>query len=311
MLIDVFELEWEKFPLLLEPITIPTNIIIHRCFHKKYPLNNEISYFSSFETALSYKKDENYICESYITNKSIKLYDIRYIRMILKELLNNHPKYTDNMINAFNILTLSLGLCSLEKQIEIAKIRYRETPYFKNLEYLEKFKTIINKTPLEEYPRNFNFIEQDGIRFGETTNDRECFSILKGIFENEVDGIISPKMVSPFFSNHTDMKSPEEIILFNPIDNLHVYKRHRSILDINTLIMAKKLKTLKCNLSIFKLDSGFLIGGDKKNYQIGKKLNKSLNISIKNKSTIKMEDENKFREKNHLNPICPVVPWSY
>ena len=109
-------------------------------------------------------------------------------------------------------LALSFGLVSLYKQLNLYKNRYTttlkdDTRYEKIVEYYNNYEKSIEKYIWQ------NPIELQGIRIGETNNDVESTIILKEIFGNLFDGIISPVIFSPYFD---DNNIPNEILLFEP-----------------------------------------------------------------------------------------------
>jgi len=125
-------------------------------------------------------------------------------------------------------LSLSFGLVSLYKQLNLYKIRYSEgiesdTRYKKIIKYYNNFES---KKELFQNP-----LELQGIRIGEVNNDIESTFILKGIFEDFFDGIISPTIFSPYFD---DNYLENEILLFNPVNCLKkINKIPKNIVSLN------------------------------------------------------------------------------
>ena len=125
-------------------------------------------------------------------------------------------KSNDNdIINDYLTLSLSFGLINIKEQLKLYRLRY---PDYKNNERYKNIKKYINKNnSLNYYSKNLNInpVELTGIRIGETTNDAYSSIILKKIFNESFDGIISPDFESPYHYN-TNNIIPCEILLFNP-----------------------------------------------------------------------------------------------
>lgn len=213
-------LDFQYFPSIIgNNIIIDENTLFFKSYEKKKYNSlqkNRPSFFGSIDNATKYlTKDRN--LGIFNTKKKIKLLDIRYIVQIINDLIllrkNND---FDSIIKGYMTLTLSYGLVSLYKQMNLYKMRYTN-----NLNNDKNYEKIINY--LNDYEKNNNKelfqnpIELQGIRIGETNNDVESTFILKEIFENFFDGIICPTIFSPYFN---DNYIPNEVLLFNPIDNL-------------------------------------------------------------------------------------------
>lgn len=309
---------FEDFPIVIGPILIPSNVSFYRGHDQQYPVIGERpQYFSQKEVASGYLRSNKHKLQQYQTTKYIKVYDIRFIRMILKEILNHHPPYDDDIYSSIHSLTLSLGLCSLQKQIQLIQLRYPKG-LIKEKESIQKFAEQLHKSNYTQYPFIANIIEPEGIRFAETNNDFETFSILQGLFQNQIDGIISPRLYSPFFIQHQGI-SPPEIIIFNPsksgISLVENTKNIHQQLDLNTLLQIDHY--IKIPGSFGKLNPFFFpkttySGGSKKQYKFD--IIKFQNYIQKG---TKLRD---FIEKHCdittlpgiLNEkCCPVLPWTY
>jgi len=256
-------LDFQHFPSIIgNNIIIDENTLFFKSYEKKYNSlhKNKPSFFNSINNATKYlTKDRN--LGIFSTKKEIKLLDIRYISQIINDLIllrkNND---FDSIIKGYMTLTLSYGLVSLYKQMTLYKMRYA-----KDLNNDKRYEKIINY--LNNYEKNNNKelfqnpVELQGIRIGETNNDVESTFILKEIFENFFDGIIYPTIFSPYFD---DNYIPNEILLFNPTDNLVELDKIPD--NINSLTMNDLL--IKNNINLFTV-SYFMKNDETTYFQYG------------------------------------------
>lgn len=198
-------------PVYGNTITLPYNTLLYRSYDIKYdPVSDYPCYFGSEETASGYVASGNRKFGIFNLSQQITLLDMRYFKVILQSIINSRNKNTQDISDAISTVTLAYGLCSYEKQIDLIKQRYCKDksiePALKNMIY---FLSRVNNM------QGFNPIEPEGVRIGETTNDGIAISFIKNIFKDRVDGIISPKMFSPF---HIEKKNylSAEIIIFDP-----------------------------------------------------------------------------------------------
>jgi len=134
------------------------------------------------------------------TKKEIWLYDFRYVKMILLDLLTYCKKDTEHSMNACKILALSYGICSLERQLELVKEFYpNESNLYKSL--LEHYNSINN-----------DIVESQGIRIVEKENDMLTSHLLKYLLRHMVDGTVTNKLYSLTDTTHINNA---EIMLFN------------------------------------------------------------------------------------------------
>jgi len=203
-------LEFKHFPSILgQCITLDENILIFKSHGTKYNPLERPSFFGEIDNASKYLKTGRKL-GVFSTKKKIKLLDIRYICQIINDLIL--LRQNNNILIGYMTLALSFGLVSLYKQLNLYKNRYittlkDDTRYKKIVEYYNNYEKSTEKYIWQ------NPIELQGIRIGETNNDVESTIILKEIFGNLFDGIISPVIFSPYFD---DNNIPNEILLFEP-----------------------------------------------------------------------------------------------
>jgi hypothetical protein len=198
-------------PVYGNTITLPYNTLLYRSYDIKYdPVSDYPCYFGSEETASGYLASGNRKLGIFNLSQQITLLDMRYFKVILQSIINSRNKDTKEIFDAIATVTLAYGLCSYEKQIELIKQRYCKDktiePALKNMiQLISKVKNM----------KGFNPLEPEGVRIGETTNDGIAISFIKDIFKHRVDGIISPKMFSPFHIEKQNYLSAE-IVIFDP-----------------------------------------------------------------------------------------------
>lgn len=230
------KIDFENFPSILgNAINIPDQTIFYKAYNKNYnPLTNRPSFFGTFQSSSEYLLLQNRELGKFKTIKPIKLLDIRYVKHIINEIIINRKNNDDDIIFGYKTLALSFGLCTLFQQIILYKERY-----IKSIKNDDKYKKIIDfyeqNTKDKKKSLFLNPIELNGIRIGETNNDIESLYILKQIFENNFDGIISPNIGSPYFDNYY---IPNEIIIFNPKKLLKKIKNNISsqLFETKTII---------------------------------------------------------------------------
>jgi hypothetical protein len=259
------ELDWEEEyePLYGSPIMIPINTILWRGYDMNYePLSDRYAYFSSMEIALEYAKQANRDLGGFVTTRPLKLLDIRFMRTILSRIIqmNKH----DAFINDFASCIISFGLCSMQHQIQLIKLRYKDI--------LKKSNGLQIKQSLEQMIRvcdTKQIVEQEGIRVAETTNDGITITFLQELFKGFYDGFISPRLQTVFHVEKGGELTPE-MILFHPkksgIQQNARVPEHRVTRSISSFIRDKHqlidLKMLKQGSAIsMKM---FVAGGKRK-----------------------------------------------
>jgi hypothetical protein len=224
---------FDNFSYVDKLITIPKSTIFYRGISGGKHLTDEQilrsgkpMYIASEDIAKAYcGNPENDRCVQFITKDNLYLLDLRKIILLLPSIIDTIP-YIDNNIALVNTLKITLGISSLDEQIQLLQItdsttdnRYKKIPKFIN----------------------------SGIRIPVTDLDATMVVILSLIFKNYCDGIIAPKLNSPF---EVSGRSHQEIILFDSIklqiiDNIIVKK-----IDINLLLNKKPIKFM--NFTIYQ-----------------------------------------------------------
>jgi hypothetical protein len=134
-------------------------------------------------------------------------------------LIDAHTTLDADVFDMIYTVTLAYGMCSFTKQIELLKQRYQnepsQTPHIKSM---ETFQALRLSNP-GNMPIGINVVEPAGVRIGETTNDGIALVFIKEVFSNlniDIDGIVSPRMFSPYFYKNQDMMMVSEIVIFDP-----------------------------------------------------------------------------------------------
>lgn len=222
-----------------KPIILPPNTVFYRgipngknipnldILRKEFPI-----YLGSDEISKAYCSGENDLCIKIANKDFLKLVDIRKIINMLPMILNMIPYKQENK-QIIDILKLTLGICSLSEQMHIIS-NY-------NISY-EKRKRLID---FHNKERNIN----TGIRIPVTDADSLMIQIMKSIFGNYYDGIISPRLKTVYETNGF---SHEEIIIFDT-KKLYILENNENVekLHINKILNEEM---------IFKIDN-VLIGG--------------------------------------------------
>jgi hypothetical protein len=233
------EIDWEKqfYPLYGTKIILPKDTILWRGHSTDYPtLQNRPTFFGSKETASGYSRQNNTTISSFITQRPLRIIDIRFLKVLLKELFQGlqNKKLSEKDINMIKASTISLGTSSLKHQIELIHNVYGD-----NTKLLPGFKA------LEDYYNSLHsnlFIEHEGVRIGETLIDGYTMSFIKGLFDNTFDGVISPRVYSPFHIEKENTNSPE-LLLFSP---------HKDVLQIPINSIPKTILSIPINGLILK-----------------------------------------------------------
>jgi hypothetical protein len=212
-------LNFQYFPSIIgHPIIIDENTLFFKSYSTKYGslITTRPSYFGEIDNATRYLKSGKKL-GIFSTKRKLKLLDIRYIAQIINDLiLLRKSNDFETIIKGYMTLSLSYGLVSLYKQLNLYKRRYStslntDTKYQKMVEYYNDFESKQTKELFQ------NPLELQGIRIGEINNDVESTFILKEIFRDFFDGFICPTIFSPYFDENN---IPNEILLFNPLDSI-------------------------------------------------------------------------------------------
>ncbi len=241
---DIFEqkhfklLDFKDFPPILgQPIILDKDTIFYRAYDKKYKKFKRPAFFGEYDNALKYKTNEREL-SAFITKRKIKLLDIRYVSHIINQLII--LRENNKMVDGYKTLALSFGLVSLYEQLKLYKMRYLnilkdDKRYTKMIEYYNHYESSQEKFTWQ------NPIELSGIRIGDTTNDIESSLMLKAIFGDFFDGIIFPKIFSPYFNenyipNEILLFEPEKCVFENEINMIILNTNYASYVNINDVI---------------------------------------------------------------------------
>lgn len=215
-----FAFKIDDFDYTQGTIIIPERSCWYRAYEpSKEKLTEYPIFFGDMEVAFFYNKQENRKLGEFMCTRPLRVLDIRYLMSILPLIIskNNHQSIYEKM-------TLAFGLCSFKKQIELLKNLYNEVPdtFIEiGIERMESFLEIDN----DHKPGWINPIEMKGVRIGISDVDFEVCLWLKDLLYPMFDGLIAPRMNSPFHDqiNAEVTKSfmYEELILFNPKNALY------------------------------------------------------------------------------------------
>lgn len=248
-----YTLDWyENFPAAYGIIELPANCVFFRGYSTAYPaISERPAYFGSLKTANGYaKSDKGYAVSAFTNSHTLKLFDIRFIKHILRDIFDLNPGKPETLSTI-----LSFGICSLFHQIRLMNMRFKDD---------SKEKIALMKTYKDD-----PFIEQPGVRIAETNNDAETLGFIRGLFTGIIDGFISPELKSPYHIEKQGFMSPE-LIIFNPYwSGIGFYKENTDLID---RLPKKSLEsfyssTLEPRFAKFTLNNQytfFIGGGDNK-----------------------------------------------
>jgi hypothetical protein len=201
-------------PVYGEAITIPTDSLFFRGYDTRFPVvSSHPSHFGNYETAREYANQEFKKLGQFVTTKNLKVVDLRYLQVFLRDLFRNRTETNDEILDIILSCSLAYGLCSFKRQLHLLDIRYNK----RESKAMEKY---YNKTLDKSFvtqPMNFDIIEAQGVRIAETTNDGIVLSFLSKLFQNEnIDGFIAPSFFSPYHIEKYDCKTSPELVIFDP-----------------------------------------------------------------------------------------------
>ena len=209
-----FIIDFDSFDLISQPFVMPANTIVCRGYSTLYPpISDRPAYFTSkFNVACSYGSGKECQTGVFIITKPLKLIDLRHMSGILQYIFEHRKSNRVEVLDAIFSLTLSYGLCSLQKQIELVKLRFKDAHGTDSIvdtmmQYLH------NET--KKRSLNVNPVEIRGVRVGATVNDAISVTLLKELFP-DADGYITPSMTSPYHIEKTNHVIPAEMVIFNP-----------------------------------------------------------------------------------------------
>lgn len=257
------ELNWEESwsPLYGRPIEIPENTIFWRSYDKSYPaIGGRFAYYSSQLVAKGYKNDTRELGH-FVSNRPLRLLDYRFMRVLLTRLI--HINKTDKSLQHLASIMLSFGLCSLEHQIKLIKMRYsglkKTSKSFKEIQ--------ASIRAMEEYYKPDSIIEQTGVRIAETSNDTYTMGFIQELFKDIFDGFISPRLYSPFHTEKAKSMMSPEIIIFNPIaagiKELSSYPKltNITVINMNELLKSNHSYILLDNIKNKNISLDFFMDG--------------------------------------------------
>jgi hypothetical protein len=191
-------------------ITIPSDCFFWRGCDTQFPILSERpAYFGSLATANEYAKLKGRKLGAFKTTKPLKVLDIRFMKVILKQLFHElkSNNFTKEDTNCILSTTVSFGLCSLQHQIKLLKFLYKD-----------KLNNVPGIKAMDAILKSNLIIEQDGIRVADTEIDSYTMVFLKELFYKFADGFLSPKLQSAFHTEKDSGFMTPELILFNPKD---------------------------------------------------------------------------------------------
>lgn len=219
-------INFDEFDTVYGPIVIPAGSRFVRGSSKDHPaLGSYPMYFThKIGVARGYADQyrENGVVLTYETTKELRLYDLRFMLMVYKDLVSRRTApLDDDQLARFKRATyhfsVSYGTCTLEQQLRLYK-SYVFKDLFAKGDVPKGFTELAKhyNESLKNYGRpGFDVIEQPGVRIGETENDRMSVYVLKEVFGLDVDGYIAPKMATPY---HVNGYISAEVVLFDPMD---------------------------------------------------------------------------------------------
>lgn len=207
---------FDEFNPVYTSIHLPKNVLLVRGYDTRYdPVSDYAAYYThDTRVARGYAAYDHHALGLFRTTRPIKLYDLRYIKVLLREYIQQlRGMHVKSIIDAMRVCTLSLGLYSYDTQLKLFDERYPAAP----TPAADTFHAV--RESLYQYKRRpppyANPIELTGVRIGETYNDREMLQFLKELFGKEIDGYIAPKFRSPFHVEKDGMMNAE-LVVFNP-----------------------------------------------------------------------------------------------
>lgn len=204
-------LVYDDFPPVIgKPIIILRNYLFCRCHSKQEKvISSDPKFFRPLNVAISYSTEKNKKISCFTNTEEIRLIDIRYLRLILQPILSSCDPYKNEEIIAKTMLAIGIG--SFNTQIKIAQRVFQGSH-----EQINNMIEFQNKLSSGLRYNGINPIEAHAFRIAETHLDSYVFLFLKEILGKYCDGIISPRLFSPFHIEKSDKIMTNEIFLFNP-----------------------------------------------------------------------------------------------
>ena len=223
---QVVQYDYDKFaPVIGIHVEIGEDTLLFRGFNpSRLPITSVPTFFGPQYVAAGYGTLPNRTVGMFVTRRSLKLYDVRYLMMLLQGVLvgrvaNPAGVEQSDVMEVMQSLAISFGLTSFKTQIDMVKRRYRDSlaQVAPNLVSMEDFLKENCAFPPELMDKSLNPFEPRGFRIAETVNDGISITFLKGFFDGHVDGFIAPSMFSPFHVEKTRCTMTPEILLFDPV----------------------------------------------------------------------------------------------
>ena len=305
-------------PIIGHIINMPFNSIFYRAYNIKYSnIEDKPLFFGSIDTARRYLETPNETRElgAFKSSKIIRLIDIRYLKILLIELIKTIKK--EDLINPevsdiVDKINISFGLSNCETQLKLIETKYKNSDkeFLDIITFIKKFMDDYNNLPLSKKDPLKGFYYLDGIRFGERTNDSDSVDILKLLFKNICDGFIAPRLWTPFhYKEHYYTHS--EICIFNPLQS-GIYKLSDFDLNIpiinysfNDVLQINNLK--KIQFFKDKSHSINIIGGN--NSKLKHNLFEKNDIIENNKDYYKNYKILEKIIKKYIPPINMSIPY--
>lgn len=217
---------FNEFDFIYGTIELPEQAIWYRAYDRARPrLSNMATCFGDMDTAWMYAKGTGRPLGAFRCRRKLRVFDMRFVQALLPHMLRRNIYHT-----VFEKVILALGLCSFHRQIELLDA----LPEPRDGAVRDILTTSVNRMrefarlPDNRLPGWTNPVEMQGVRIGITDDDYIVMTWLKALFGHMIDGIIAPRMPSPF---HDQWKSDiresvlmEELILFSP-DEVLEYAR--------------------------------------------------------------------------------------
>lgn len=191
---------------------LPKEVVWYRAYQPGNPVPAYPTFFGDMETAWLYASKTGRPLGAYRARRGLRLLDLRYVQNMLRPAMRR-----DAAAPILQKATCALGICSLQAQIRLLE------EYVNANDGLDRMREFALLAP-EELPGWCNPYELQGVRVGITDIDHEVMAFLNDLFGQDADGIIAPRMPSPYHDQwHSDIRKSvmmEEVILFRPQDVL-------------------------------------------------------------------------------------------
>jgi len=263
-------LNMNNFPIVYGTINILSNTLLYRGYNRKYnPITSRPAYFTSdIDIAKAYAGSCDCEVGMFTSTRELRLYDLRFIRSILRDLFPQRKSNHKDVIECCNTLALAYGVCSYKRQMELLKKRFDNIDKDR-LDSLVQYQNFIDSQPTLS---GVDPVEAQGVRIAETNNDAEALIFLKEIFGNIVDGYVAPKMHSPYHTEKSGNIHPSELVLFDPeksgLTKLEKHPNSEKITTIDINLLTNRYTTAHFPIRGFDDPKLIFSGGKTKNVEI-------------------------------------------